>query len=426
MNVPSNAPRAPHHAPAPRGGEDDRQGGTPSIRLLFVVEGNTDIRFVTGLADICDLTLLVPARNYGDSGLRDRVRASGARVRVVELPGNRLAYQIRSFRWLLARARHYDVILSQELLRGTLSASVAGRIRGVPVLAHILIPAVEYYRCRRIRGQTLGAAWLGQAVIRALLAVNGRLVTHCVAWGPFLREVALRSCPRVVPGHYYGIDLNLFRPATPAERIELRRKHGLPEQAFLVLLSSRVSHEKDPETALVGANLARKAGLEVTALNLGGGFRDFLALAGALRLPDHTAWVIGRPAQHPMQDLADFFRLADALVQSSLEEGLALSTLEGLAAGCPVIATAVGGMAQALPGYARLVPRQDPEAVARELLWIAAHREDARQQALRGAAMVAAHFSRDRAFADWRALLASVARGAPPPAAATPPTPVPP
>jgi hypothetical protein len=32
--------------------------------VLFVVEGFTDIRFVVGLSEICDLTMVVPARAY--------------------------------------------------------------------------------------------------------------------------------------------------------------------------------------------------------------------------------------------------------------------------------------------------------------------------------------------------------------------------
>ena len=50
------------------------------MRVLFFVEGFTDIRFVVGLSEICDLTLAVPARAYRESGLDERLRESGARV----------------------------------------------------------------------------------------------------------------------------------------------------------------------------------------------------------------------------------------------------------------------------------------------------------------------------------------------------------
>ena len=39
------------------------------MRVLFFVEGFTDIRFVVGLSEICDLTLVTPARAFRESGL---------------------------------------------------------------------------------------------------------------------------------------------------------------------------------------------------------------------------------------------------------------------------------------------------------------------------------------------------------------------
>ena len=95
-------------------------------------------------------------------------------------------------------------------------------------------------------------------------------------------------------------------------------------------------------------------------------------------------WVLGGPAVHPMKEVADFFRAADVMALASLAEGAAYSTLEALACGTPVVATAVGGMAVQLQGYARLTPRRDPAAMAEQFLWVAAHPDAARAQALAG------------------------------------------
>src|SRR5581483_10255475 len=125
--------------------------GERKLRVLFFVEGFTDIRFVVGLSEVCDLTMVVPARAYGESGLRQRVDASGARLAVEEIPGGRLAFQARSLRHLWRRARDFDVILAQEVLRGALNANLVGRLRGVPVVTYMGIAPVEYFRCRRER-----------------------------------------------------------------------------------------------------------------------------------------------------------------------------------------------------------------------------------------------------------------------------------
>src|SRR5262249_29211453 len=88
------------------------------LRVMFFVEGFTDIRFVVGLSQICELTMIVPARAYRESGLADRVTESRATLRVIEVPGGRLRFQIESIRELWRHVVECDVILSQELLRG--------------------------------------------------------------------------------------------------------------------------------------------------------------------------------------------------------------------------------------------------------------------------------------------------------------------
>jgi glycosyltransferase involved in cell wall biosynthesis len=211
---------------------------------------------------------------------------------------------------------------------------------------------------------------------------------------------------------YYGVDVEAFRPADTTERSCLRRRLDLPDDKFLVVLASRISHEKDPETVLQAVALARERGLNAVVLNLGGGHREFLALAGSLGFQDQetASWVLARPAVHPMKDLADYFRAADAMAQASLAEGLGYSPLEALACGTPVVATAVGGMAVHLQGYASLTPRRNPRAMADALLAIAARPEAARAQARAGREYVCREWSRDKAFGDLARVFESVAR----------------
>lgn len=382
---------------------------TDTRKVLFFVEGFTDIRFVVGLSQISNLTLCVPAVAYGSSGLRDRVRDSGATLQVVEIPGSRAQFQARSLAWLWRHAREFDAIVSQEVLRGSVNATLVGRMRGVPVITYMAIAPVEYFRCRRQRGQIGWAkALLGEAAIRGMMTFNGRLATRAVALGPYLRDIAAGYSERTDIGLYYGVDTSLFTPADADERRRLRVKRNLPADAFLIFFSSRISHEKDPETVLQATAIARERGLNAVVLNLGGGYQEFVALAERLRLAGAGEWVIGRPAAHPMIDVADYFRATDVIAQASHAEGLGLSTLEALACDTPVVATAVGGMAAQLTGVAQLVPRRDPAAMAAAFEWIAAHPEDARAQAARGREMVVRDWSRERAFAELARVIAEV------------------
>jgi glycosyltransferase involved in cell wall biosynthesis len=379
------------------------------LRVLFFVEGFTDIRFVIGLSEICDLTMVVPERQYLESGLKGRIERAGCRIEVVTVPGGRPAFQFRSLLRLWSLAPRFDVILAQEVLRGAFNANLVGAFRKIPVVIYMGIAPLEYFRCRRERKQiSLPAAMLGEAAIRSLMTFNGFFATRCLAMGPYLAQVAGGYCPRSSVGLYYGVDTDQFRPANSAERASLRDRLDLPRDSFLVLLSSRISHEKDPETVLRAVSIARAKGLDARLINLGGGFRDFLKLARDLSLPEVERWTIGREAVNPLNEVSDYFRAADAIALASLAEGAAYSTLEALACGTPVVATAVGGMAVQLDGYARLVPRRDADAMAREFLWIAGDRDAASAQALKGRDYVLREWRREKAFADLLAVLSSV------------------
>jgi glycosyltransferase involved in cell wall biosynthesis len=171
-----------------------------------------------------------------------------------------------------------------------------------------------------------------------------------------------------------------------------------------------MSHEKDPETMLWAVALMRARGRDAVVLNLGGGFREFLDLAQRNHGADALQWTMGRPAVHPMDGLADYYRACDVVVQASLEEGLGYSPLEALACGTPVVATAVGGLNEALPGFAQLTPRLDPVAMADALMAVAADPASALEQALAGRDHVAREYSSTKAFADLERALREVAQ----------------
>ena len=85
------------------------------MRVLFFVEGFTDIRFVVGLSEICELTVAVPAAAYRSSGLPIRVAASAPASSGTD-SGGRAGYTAVGV--VPGRMRPGSTSSAQELLRG--------------------------------------------------------------------------------------------------------------------------------------------------------------------------------------------------------------------------------------------------------------------------------------------------------------------
>jgi glycosyltransferase involved in cell wall biosynthesis len=112
------------------------------------------------------------------------------------------------------------------------------------------------------------------------------------------------------------------------------------------------------------------------------------------------------------RDLVPIYSDLDMLVISSTAEGTPVSVIEALAAGCPVVATAVGGVPDLLDHgtLGRLVAPGDPEALAQAMIETMEYPPDGR----RAQAMMLDRYGIDRLVRDldslYRGLLAKKGR----------------
>ena len=115
---------------AAQSGRSDRR-----MKVLYFCEGYTDIRFVVGLSEICDLTMAIPERHLHESGLADRLAESAAQ-RARRCDRRRPAgVPVAVDRCICSRKlRSFDVVLSQEMGRGSLNATALGKALRVPVV----------------------------------------------------------------------------------------------------------------------------------------------------------------------------------------------------------------------------------------------------------------------------------------------------
>jgi glycosyltransferase involved in cell wall biosynthesis len=160
-----------------------------------------------------------------------------------------------------------------------------------------------------------------------------------------------------------GVDLARIRQHRP--RAEVRRELGLAEANQVVGLVARLDHWGKGHKEFFTALSTLKDRHPVEALIIGGGRREaeVKQLAAEMGLAGRVHFLGQR------QDIPDLLSALDIFVLPSHSEGVSLALLEGMAAGLPVIATAVGGLPEVVTDGVNglLIPPQDPEALAQAL-----------------------------------------------------------
>ena len=166
--------------------------------------------------------------------------------------------------------------------------------------------------------------------------------------------------------HYLpnAIDMTRFRPATPAEKRELRERLGVPADTVVCLFVGRLSREKGLMDLMEAWRSVSSAQLLVAgpdmdghAWNVGPAARELVA---AHHLESSVRFL------GSVSDVASLLRVADIAIQPSHFEALGLSAIEALASGVPVVASAVGGLLDFVMDdrNGKLCPPHDPVALA--------------------------------------------------------------
>ncbi len=162
-----------------------------------------------------------------------------------------------------------------------------------------------------------------------------------------------------------GLDLDVFT-GTPRRAGSFRAGWNIPPDAPLIGIIGRLTAIKNHGLFLEAAARVREALPTAWFVIVGDGeLRPQIeARAAKLGLREaviFTGW---------MRELAVIYSDLDALVISSLNEGTPVPVIEALAAGCPVVATAVGGLPDLLYGgrLGTLVEPGSAEALANGIL----------------------------------------------------------
>lgn len=247
------------------------------------------------------------------------------------------------------------------------------------------------------------AGWLCRAVVRRsamVIAVSSALARRAIQLGASPRDV------RVIPN---GVDLASFR-AIPALSSEAADRRPL-----VVGVLARLAREKGLQVLLPAvARVARVCpGLRVLIAGDGPQRNRLERLAGRLGLGKVVRF-LGR-----VEDVPAFLAGVDILAAPSLSEGQSLAVIEAMAAGRPVVASAVGGLVELVEeGRTGVLVRPgDPAELARGLLRLGGDPGLRAAMGMAARAVAATRFDLEEAVADLdRALRAAAGRPPSPPA----------
>jgi glycosyltransferase involved in cell wall biosynthesis len=181
-----------------------------------------------------------------------------------------------------------------------------------------------------------------------------------------MRRVYAVPPPRTIPN---GIPVSSCRPA-PGARAEVRASLAIPPAAPVVVTVGRFAPAKNHAGLLdaFASERLRAAGAHLLLAG-DGELRDQAERqVGALDLADRVHFLGMRSDVPRVLAAADVFALASA------REGNPLSVMEAMAAGKPVVATAVGCLPELVPASAgRLVPPADPRALEAAMFELASN-----------------------------------------------------
>jgi glycosyltransferase involved in cell wall biosynthesis len=277
----------------------------------------------------------------------------------------------------LIRRERFTIVHTHSSKAGVLGRVAAWLCR-TPVTVHTIhgFSSHEFMTARR-RWAYLAIERLVRPLTDEFLAVAPEVAREAVE-----KRLARPGRISVVPS---AVDLDAVRDTAPPE---IRRALGIPADVPLVGTVGRLDFQKAPLDFVRMAAIVTATHPDARFVMVGDGDLLDEAREEAGRLGVDVTFTGFRP------DGATIAACFDVFVIASLYEGLGRALTEALASGRPVVATAVNGVIDLVePGSTGLLASPaDPQALARNVIWLLEHPEDARRMGEAGRARVHALF----------------------------------
>ena len=308
-----------------------------------------------------------------DSPLEHRLLA--AAIPFLPNPHKRI-YSPEHIFFLAAQMKQYDVVQSY-LFPAQLWVALAA------ALARSRVPLVTTEQSTQNRRR----AWWYRPMDRWMYGRYQAIACNSQATADSLVRWVPGVAPRVsvIPN---GVPLDRFRTAEPLRRCDVLPDDGAP----LLVFTARLEPAKDHATLLRA--LAKVPRARLLLVGDGELKASLEALAASQGIRDRVHF-LGRRA-----DVSNLLKMADLYVHSSHWEGFGIAAVEAMAAGLPVIASDVPGLAEVVGKAGVLFPSGDSEALAAHITSLLSSPSRRRELAAAGQ-LRAQEFSIDRSVDEY-------------------------
>lgn len=364
--------------------------GGPSIHVVLLTEQLDASRYET--------TLVVGREGDREGSFDALARAKNVSPLILETMGRsiRMVDDLRSFVFLVRlMARERPHIVHTHTAKAGALGRLAALVTAVPIVVHTFHGSVfsGYF----------GA--MGSRLYAATERALARVTDTVIGVSPAVTEELVSN--RLKPRHGIhtvplGLELDRFSNVTVTPHGDIRGRLGIPAGVKLVGCVGRLVPIKDLPTLLNA--FVNVDGAHLVLVGDGPDRAQLESLSRELGLDDRVHFT------GFLSDLQTVYPELDVVVNSSLNEGTPVALIEAMAAGVPVVATAVGGTSDLLQNgtLGDLVPHGAPDALSKALSKALSeatqHPERVRLRCAKARSAVLANYRAERLVADIDAL----------------------
>jgi glycosyltransferase involved in cell wall biosynthesis len=304
---------------------------------------------------LAEFDTIAIAGNNGD--IADDLRAAGVRTFTLAMDRPWRAVLTWPSLWNILRREKPDAVILHGQWAGLFGA-LAARAAGVPVIfyyAHFPSFYTDWDVLRTVRNRLAEG-------ITCRLVTKVVCLSHASRQQYLVRRLAEEEKLVYIPNAASPVPL-----LDAAARQALRRELDLPEEKEgpLVISVSRLTDQKRLDWLLRAWKTVEASGTNAQLILVGGGVleSELRELAEQLGLKRYK--FLG-----PRSAGRRYYEVADLGVISSMYEALSLSLIEAMFSGCPMVGTAVDGIAELIDSgrTGLLVPPADPPALAEAIV----------------------------------------------------------